>query len=63
MDGVAREWSREGKLLSEFHFVAGHEAGQQRMWNDDGSIRSNYVVRDGRRYGLIGAMGCSGATK
>jgi hypothetical protein len=32
--------------------------GQQRMWWPDGTLRANYVVRDGRRYGLLGAKGC-----
>src|SRR5439155_11394424 len=45
---------------TSFHHHEGHELGQQQMWNPDGTIRSNYVIKDGRRYGLVGAMGCSG---
>lgn len=63
-DGVAegeqRQWYESGQPLTLFHDRAGHELGEQRMWNADGSVRSSYVVRDGRRYGLIGAMGCTG---
>ncbi|HYV96737.1 MAG TPA: hypothetical protein VE967_04690 [Gemmatimonadaceae bacterium] len=59
-EGVQRQWFPNGHLLTEFHHRAGHEAGQQRMWNADGSIRSNYVIADGRRYGLLGATGCTG---
>ena len=30
------------------------------MWQEDGTARANYVVREGRRYGLMGAKGCVG---
>ena len=40
------------------HYAPGHEAGSQRMWYADGTLRANYVARDGRRYGLMGAKGC-----
>ena len=58
MDGVARDWYRGGQLYRETNYVRGHEVGQQRMWWPDGTLRANYVVRDGRRYGLLGAKGC-----
>ena len=61
MDGVARDWDREGHLYRETHYVDGREDGQQRMWWPDGALRANYVVRDGRRYGLLGAKGCVSA--
>jgi antitoxin component YwqK of YwqJK toxin-antitoxin module len=59
-EGEAREWYPSGKLLTEFRYVRGHEMGRQRMWTEDGILRANYVVRDGRRYGLIGSVGCTG---
>jgi antitoxin component YwqK of YwqJK toxin-antitoxin module len=63
-DGVAegdqRQWLRTGQALTLFHYRRGHEDGQQQMWNADGTIRSNYVIKDGRRFGLIGSMGCTG---
>lgn len=60
MDGTMRMWSRTGQLVAEHHYRAGQEAGTQRLWNDDGSVRANYVVQGGRRFGLIGAVGCQG---
>lgn len=60
-EGVQHEWFPSGRLLREFNYVEGHEDGRQVMWNRDGTIRANYVIRDGRRYGLIGSKGCVGA--
>ena len=42
----------------EFTYAAGKEAGPPRMWYPDGSLRASYVVKDGRRYGLMGSKGC-----
>jgi antitoxin component YwqK of YwqJK toxin-antitoxin module len=52
------DWFPDGTLYKQFRYEHGHESGAQRMWYVDGSVRANYVVRDGRRYGLIGAKGC-----
>jgi antitoxin component YwqK of YwqJK toxin-antitoxin module len=59
-EGEQREWYPSGQLFTLFHHDAGHEVGQQQMWNGDGTIRSNYVIKDGKRFGLLGAMGCTG---
>jgi len=58
MEGVAREWYRCGALYRETNYRAGQEEGLQRMWWPDGTLRANYVVRDGRRFGLLVAKGC-----
>ena len=58
MNGVAREWYAGGALFTEQQYALGHEAGLQRMYWEDGRVRASYVVRDGRRYGLLGAKGC-----
>jgi antitoxin component YwqK of YwqJK toxin-antitoxin module len=58
MRGVAREWYPSGALFTEQHYLDGHEAGLQRMYWEDGRTRASYVIRDGRRYGLLGAKGC-----
>jgi hypothetical protein len=58
LEGAAREWYAAGGLYREMHYAAGHEAGSQRVWWPDGRVRASYVVRDGRRYGLMGAKGC-----
>jgi len=59
-EGAQRQWYPTGQLYTWFNHRAGHEVGQQRMWNADGTIRSNYVIKDGRRYGLLGSLGCTG---
>ena len=59
-EGSQREWFEDGAPFTEFNYLAGHESGLQRMWTPYGKLRANYVVKDGRRYGLIGAMGCRG---
>ena len=62
-EGEQRRWYRNGRLYTLFDHHASHELGQQQMWNADGSIRSNYVIRHGTRYGLLGAMGCKGTNR
>ena len=60
LEGNALEWYPSGILYRDFNYVAGQESGTQRMWSLDGSLRANYVVREGRRFGLIGSKGCTG---
>lgn len=57
--GTAREWYESGARFSEFNYDCGQEQGAQRTWDEDGRVRANYVVKDGRRYGLIGSKPCS----
>lgn len=56
--GDFKEWSSSGLLIKEFHYVNGHEEGSQRLWWDNGKVRSNYVIRNGKKYGLIGLTIC-----
>lgn len=58
-DGEVINWFANGKPLSVFHYEQGQEVGSQRLYREDGSFKANYVVRDGRRYGLIGTKGCA----
>jgi len=60
VQGVAKEWFPDGTPYRAFTYVDGHEEGLQRMWYVDGEIRANYVVRNGRRFGSLGAKGCTG---
>jgi antitoxin component YwqK of YwqJK toxin-antitoxin module len=62
-EGVQEQWYPSGQVYTLFHHHAGHELGQQQMWNADGTIRSNYVINHGRRFGLVGSMGCTGKGK
>src|SRR5829696_322416 len=57
-EGSQREWYSDGNPFTEFNYRHGHELGQQRMWTAYGELRANYVVKDGRRFGSPGSMGC-----
>ena len=57
-EGTCREWSLEGKLIREMNYKKGYEEGSQKQWYDNGEIRSNYIIKDGRRYGLLGTKNC-----
>ena len=56
--GAMLEWYEDGTPYKAFHHRMGYEDGSQRMWWEDGRVRANYVVRNGRRYGLIGVKNC-----
>ncbi|MEJ5992955.1 hypothetical protein WG904_00900 [Pedobacter sp. Du54] len=57
-EGLCQEWNREGLLIKSMHYSKGYEEGEQKMFFDDGKIRSNYVMVNGRRYGLLGTKNC-----
>lgn len=57
-DGEHRVWARNGQLVELRNFDRGQETGPQRSWTATGKALANYVVRDGRRYGLLGAKPC-----
>ena len=41
------------------NYYNGKEQGSQKVWYNNGKIKSNYVVKDGRRYGLLGTKNCT----
>lgn len=57
--GTCVEWNPEGNLVKEMNYVEGHEEGSQKVWYDNGKIKSNYIIKNGRRYGLLGTKNCS----
>lgn len=57
-EGVYKEWFENGQLYRSQYFVAGHESGPQQVWAADGQIKSNYLIKNGRRYGLFGTKNC-----
>lgn len=59
-EGAAQEWYADGAPYRDFNYVSGQEEGTQKMWNADGTFKANYVIRDGRRFGSIGAKPCGG---
>jgi antitoxin component YwqK of YwqJK toxin-antitoxin module len=56
--GLAREWNESGVLIREMHYMAGHEEGSQKLFYDNGQVRANYVMKNGRRFGLLGTKNC-----
>lgn len=57
-NGAYQEWNREGQLVLSLNYKKGYEDGTQQMFYDNGKIRSNYVIKNGRRYGLLGTKNC-----
>jgi antitoxin component YwqK of YwqJK toxin-antitoxin module len=57
-EGELKEWNISGKLIHLANFKDGQEEGTQKMWYDNGKIRANYVMRKGKRYGLLGTKNC-----
>ena len=60
--GNCREWNPEGVLIRNMHYNRGHEEGIQQQFYDNGKVRSNYVIKNRRRYGLLGTKNCVNAT-
>lgn len=57
-EGVLKEWNVNGDLIHLATFKDGQEEGTQKMWYDNGKIRANYIMRNGKRYGLLGTKNC-----
>lgn len=60
--GELKEWYASGQAYRLLNYTEGKEDGSQKMWEPDGKIRANYVVKDGHRYGLIGLKNCKSVT-
>jgi antitoxin component YwqK of YwqJK toxin-antitoxin module len=59
--GTHREWYPNGQIYSLFSYnTEGQPDGKQQMWYSSGQIKANYVMKDGRRFGFLGAKGCMG---
>ena len=56
--GRYEEWFENRTRYKLFHYNHGEEEGTQQMWKEDGSFRANYVVKNGRRFGLTGTKQC-----
>lgn len=57
-EGPCSEWNSNGILIRAMNYKKGHEEGQQQLFYDNGKIRSNYFIINGRRYGLLGTKNC-----
>lgn len=58
-EGEFSEWNAAGLLIKLFHYRHGYEEGSQRLWWDNGAVRANYVMKKGKKYGLIGLKLCN----
>lgn len=57
-EGNQKEWMQSGQIFSDLNYEHGHESGKQTVWYDDGKVRSNYIIKNNRRYGLLGTKNC-----
>jgi antitoxin component YwqK of YwqJK toxin-antitoxin module len=57
-NGIVKEWSALGILFREMNYVYGHEEGMQTIRYANGKIKSNYFIKNGTRYGLLGTKNC-----
>jgi MORN repeat variant len=62
-EGIMRTWYASGQRYQQHRYHLGQEFGLQQVWKADGSISASYEIRNGRRYGNIGAMGCVGGDR
>lgn len=54
-----KEWDEKGMLIHLAHYNKnGQEEGAQKLWYSNGKIRANYVIIDGKRFGLLGTKNC-----
>ncbi|MFY1045896.1 toxin-antitoxin system YwqK family antitoxin [Chryseobacterium sp. GP-SGM7] len=61
-NGEFKEWNERGQLIKAMHYKLGHEDGSQKQFYDNGKVRSNYVMKNGIRYGLLGTKNCVNVT-
>lgn len=57
-NGTVKEWSPTGVLFRDMNYSKGMELGAQVIRYADGKIKSNYVIKNGVRYGLLGTKNC-----
>jgi antitoxin component YwqK of YwqJK toxin-antitoxin module len=57
-EGECREWQADGKLGAVMNYEKGYEVGHQLQYYADGKVKANYIMTNGRRYGLLGTKNC-----
>jgi antitoxin component YwqK of YwqJK toxin-antitoxin module len=57
-EGTCKEWNETGFLNKIMNYKKGHEDSSQQWWYDNGKIKANYIIKDGRRFGLLGTKNC-----
>jgi len=56
-NGAFREWYESGGMLQEVMYENGNEVSGK-GWRENGKPYMNFIVKDGRRYGLVNANLC-----
>ena len=56
--GTNKVWTKGEALIEEENFKADYEQGVQKRWYLNGKIKSNYIIKNNRRYGLLGTKNC-----
>ena len=62
-DGTNKIWTNKGLLIELGNFKKGYELGVQKTWYLNGKIKSNYIIKNNRRYGLLGTKNCINVSK
>ena len=58
MMGQIKFGLKSGLLIEEGNFKEGYEFGVQKTWYLNGKVKSNYIIKNNRRYGLLGTKNC-----
>ncbi|MBX9732812.1 MAG: hypothetical protein K2X37_02030 [Chitinophagaceae bacterium] len=56
--GECKEWNPQGLLVKRMNYNKGYEEGLQQFYYDNGKVKANYFMKEGRRYGLLGTKNC-----
>ena len=60
LDGLQKEWYRNGNLSRKMEFNQGRQEGGQIGWKENGDLRFKYTYINGKRYGFMGTSLCQG---
>ena len=56
--GSLKSWNRTGQIIKSLNYNRGQQLGHQQLWDDNGAVRTNYIIKNNRRYGLLGTKNC-----
>jgi antitoxin component YwqK of YwqJK toxin-antitoxin module len=56
-NGDYKEWYQTGRLLKQIHYTNGID-DWGKGWRESGKLYMNYVMKDGRRYGIVNSNLC-----
>jgi antitoxin component YwqK of YwqJK toxin-antitoxin module len=56
-NGLFTEWYIDGHMIQQIVYVNGKDI-EGKGWRDDGKVYMSFVVKDGRRYGLMNSNLC-----